>query len=243
MVMNRRTLVDAILRARRRHQVELGHDAIDEMAIPSYLEGNALSRFFSWGKLHFVLKAAELKANQRILDFGCGTGILLGDFTQDGRFTFATDLELTVAREVTRELGISPVQFIQPDEVSNEIPDGSLDRIVAANVLEHVEERVELLKLFGRKLKVDGRLIVSGPTENRLYRLGRRIVGFSGDYHVATVRDVFDDVLCAGFQTTKMHNWPLPGPVCLYKIAAFQVSANSMESDAHQISRDNRRAA
>ena len=35
-----------------------------------------------------------------------------------------------------------------------------------------------------------GRMLVSGPTENALYRLGRRIAGFDGHYHKVTIYDV-----------------------------------------------------
>lgn len=41
-------------------------------------------------------------------------------------------------------------------------------------------------------LKPDGTLLVSGPTESWWYRLGRRVVGFSGEYHVRSIHDIHD---------------------------------------------------
>jgi hypothetical protein len=45
----------------------------------------------------------------------------------------------------------------------------------------------ELLEILVRKLAPGGVLILSGPTENGLYRLGRRIAGFDGHYHETTI--------------------------------------------------------
>jgi len=39
-------------------------------------------------------------------------------------------------------------------------------------------------------LRPDGRMIVSGPTESWVYRLGRRIAGFQGPYHMTTIHHI-----------------------------------------------------
>jgi hypothetical protein len=41
-----------------------------------------------------------------------------------------------------------------------------------------------------RLLRPDGKLLVCGPTENWIYKLGRRIVGFSGEYHHRSIADI-----------------------------------------------------
>jgi hypothetical protein len=43
---------------------------------------------------------------------------------------------------------------------------------------------------LAESLADDGVVIVSGPTESPLYRLGRRVAGFGGHYHKHTVFDV-----------------------------------------------------
>jgi SAM-dependent methyltransferase len=78
------------------------------------------------------------------------------------------------------------------------LPDHTLDVILALDVLEHVDDLAAVLRQMVRLLKQDGLLLVSGPTENWLYRLGRRIgqriagPEFSGHYH----RRNIDDIRC-----------------------------------------------
>jgi predicted SAM-dependent methyltransferase len=101
------------------------------------------------------------------------------------------------------------------------IPDGSIDSIIAASVLEHINDRQMVLSLMASKLTPTGRIVISCPTENLLYRLGRKIVGFSGDYHLAKAFDVFADIQAVGFNMVYLRQWPMPGPLCLYQIATF----------------------
>lgn len=222
MSVSRARLRREIARAYEAHRPQLGQEAVDEMAMPSYVAGNALSRLVFWGKLRHVVEAADLAPGQRVLDFGCGSGVLLPALCAEGREVVATDLELGPARQVAGALGLAGVRFVEAAAWEEAVPDRSLDRIVAANVLEHVEPRPALLATFARKLVPGGRLVVSGPTENALYRLGRRIVGFTGHYHVATVHDVLDDVEAAGLRTRTRRRFPMPGPACLYVIAAYE---------------------
>ncbi len=219
--VSRRRLIRAISTACRKVGSRLGCEAIDEMAIPSYLQGGRLSRYVFWRKLDYVVRAARLVPNSRVFDFGCGTGILLPRLSTDGRRIQATDLHLEMARDVAGALQLPRVEFVSADAWREAVPDGATETIIAANVLEHVENRREILTVFARKLTPTGRLVISGPTENRLYRLGRALVGFTGHYHVCTVREVLADVRVLGFRQVYQRRWPLPGPWCLYEITAF----------------------
>lgn len=209
-----------------RYCAQLSADITDEMAFPAYLRGNALSRYFFWRKLEYVIKAAALRPDTAVFDFGCGSGVLLPTLSDEGRVVWATDLHLGPAQYLTSAMKLSSVEFLDPDAWQKEIPDGRLDVIIAANVLEHIEDRKSLLRILAQKLKPDGRLVVSGPTEGELYRMGRRLIGFSGDYHVSTIYDILSDVRETGFRNVYQHKLPFIEPFCLYIIASFQ-SANS----------------
>ncbi|MEW6249755.1 MAG: methyltransferase domain-containing protein, partial [Planctomycetota bacterium] len=116
--------------------------------------------------------------------------------------------------------------FIPANAWAEHVPDGSLDLLVAANVLEHIEERRALLATMSAKLNPSGRLVISGPTENMLYRLGRRIVGFSGHYHVSNVSHVLADAAAVKLRRMARRRYPLPGPGCLYVVASFAPPAS-----------------
>jgi hypothetical protein len=70
------------------------------------------------------------------------------------------------------------------------IPRGLYGTSFALDSLEHNDSVPELVGALIAGLKADGRLIVSGPTENGLYRFGRRVAGFKGHYHHTNIHDI-----------------------------------------------------
>ena len=222
LLPSRNVLREAISRAFSTHEGVLGREITDEQAVPSYLRGWALSRAVFWGKLKPIVRAANVRPGEAVFDFGCGTGILLPTWVGRGARVWATDLHLEMARHVARELVPGQVDFVASDAWCDAIPDGSLDAVVAANVLEHIEDRPALYSTLRRKLKPCGRFVVSGPTENSAYRFGRALIGFTGEYHVTTIDDLLREVAHRGFRQTWLHRYPLPGPACLYRVARFE---------------------
>ena len=221
MNVSKHELIGALRAAHQEAGVPLGEEVTDEMAVPSYLQGGRLSRYVFWRKLEHVINAARLAPNTSVFDFGCGTGILLPRLAANGRSVLATDLYPEIARNLANRLGLQGVQFVPADRWQRMIPEGRVETIIAANVLEHVQDRREIIAAFLRKLTPAGRLVICGPTENLTYRFGRWMVGFSGHYHVTTVHRVVADARAAGAKQVHLKSFPLPGPLCLYKIAVF----------------------
>jgi ubiquinone/menaquinone biosynthesis C-methylase UbiE len=219
--MTKSELSAAILAAYNEAGRALGTDVTDEMAVPAYLAGRWISRYVFWRKLDFIVSNARLRPGTRVFDFGCGTGILLPRLCADGRQVTATDLHPEIARCLVRNLGLANVEFVAADSWEQRLADGQVETIIAANVLEHIEDRREVLATLRRKLSPSGRLVISGPTENRLYRFGRRLIGFSGSYHVTSIDTILADARAVGLRPERLTRFPLPGPLCLYKIAAF----------------------
>jgi SAM-dependent methyltransferase len=74
------------------------------------------------------------------------------------------------------------------------LPPDSFDFITALDVLEHVPDLSATVLHLGALLRPGGRLVVCGPTENVLYKVGRWLAGFSGDYHVRDIEDIHQAV-------------------------------------------------
>src|SRR5262249_40921791 len=108
-----------------------------------------------------------------------------------------------------------------------EVAPGSVDVVVAAEVLEHIDDPTETLALFHRVLKrspdpaSDGSLLVSLPTENRAYRFGRRLAGVDGHFHVHDAASLARRIRAGGFRPIESRSVPLPGPLSIYLVARY----------------------
>ena len=202
------------------------HDR-DEMAIPSYLHRIPAMRWMAWRRGEVVadrLNAWRVDhgAGRRIVDFGCGSGVLLRECRAAATEVFGIDLELGPAQMLLDAWSIDGVTLMTPDEADKRIEPNSVDVIIAAEVLEHLEDKLPAaLATFHRWLKPDGRFIVSLPTENELYRLGRRLAGFSGHYHHDNAASIDEAIRAQRYRRLGRWMLPLPGPLAIYWVCEY----------------------
>lgn len=167
--------------------------ALDEAALPAYAHSNPLIDIVFWRRLTVALAEARRQEGRRALDFGCGTGVMSEALAKAGFAVTAVDLDLGPKKLLEERVRFAPsITFIEGDLLTLTIPPESFDVIVALDVLEHISPLGPYVSAFDRLLAPGGVLIVSGPTENWLYRLGRRLAGaeFTGHYHVCDIDDV-----------------------------------------------------
>lgn len=195
----------------------------DEMAIPSFLHKNPALRWMAWRRIAVVGKLVEevCPRGGTVLDFGCGTGVLFGAASTRAERIWGVDLVLDAARLWTLKRGFHQVSLVHAGDVA-QIPDRSVDLIVAAEVLEHIDDPTETLAFFRRVLKPTGSLLVSLPTENRAYRFGRRLAGFSGHYHDHDAWHIDGNIQKGGFVRRLAKTIPGPGPLAIYLVARYE---------------------
>lgn len=196
------------------------------MAIPSYLHSNPALRWMAWRRLEVVVTAMKRLApptssGSVALDFGCGSGVLFRDTLACFGRVVGVDLVLTAARAMVSELGLKDVSLYTPTEADAAVPAGSVDLLIAAEVLEHVDDLPPTLTQFKTWLKPNGRLLVSLPTENALYRLGRRLAGFSGHYHHSNAASIDQKIRAFGFRRLSLAQIPAPGPLSIYWVMEY----------------------
>lgn len=160
----------------------------DEMAIPSYMHANPLIRWLMWRRYETIESLMKSARDEPALEFGCGVGLFLPTLCQRYTTVYATDLFPVFAQALCKQRNLN-VTFV--DEIGA-VSDESLGTIIAADVLEHVDDLDSYLSLFETKLRRGGELLISGPTENALYRLGRVLAGFGGKggYHHRDISDI-----------------------------------------------------
>lgn len=140
-------------------------------------------------QVHYALIADQIrrlvpKPSAQVLDYGCGEALQAGKiaeacgrlFLLDGAVRVRADLAVRHGRD--KRIGI-----LSPEDLENEIGDGTLDLIIVNSVLQYLPagERDEMLARLARKLAPDGHLVVAdvippqvGPLQDAwaLLRLG-----------------------------------------------------------------------
>lgn len=193
---------------------------IAEMAIPSYLHWNPFIRRLMWKRYIFISRLANFTKDMSVLEFGCGAGIFLPELASKCNKVYAIERFPVFVKLLNwqQELNVLIVDSI------DEIEDASLDIIVAADVLEHLlhEELLDLIKVFLKKLKPGGRLLISGPTENFVYKIGRILAGAkNAEYHHTNI-DALCEVIGKTFLKQRIRTLPYVTPPYLFKICEFR---------------------
>lgn len=189
---------------------------LDEIGFPAYSHANPLIKWLFWKRLHAVMDHVERRAPWgRALDFGCGSGVMLPFLSKVCVEVVAADVDLLPLERMKTHMPLA--SNIKEWDVSGPVlaqaAAASFDLIIALDVLEHVRDLPwtlgHLLRLLGKR----GELVISGPTENVLYRFGRRLAGpeYSGEYHergVAEIRSTLQQKV--EVQQIATLYWPMP---------------------------------
>ena len=202
-----------------RANVDISAADRDEMAIPSYLHDNSLIRWLMWRRYEVIAELANFSGSQHALEFGCGLGLFLPTLAGHCREVSAVELFPAYAQELCRQMNLK-VGFL---DAITQLPEQSLDLIVAADVLEHVEPLEDFLRQFHARLKPGGRLVVSGPTENLAYKLGRVLAGFAGKggYHHTNILRINAALQNTGFDLVENRRLPFSCLPALFKVSSF----------------------
>jgi 2-polyprenyl-3-methyl-5-hydroxy-6-metoxy-1,4-benzoquinol methylase len=177
-------------------------EVLSEAALPAYAHKNPIIDYIFWKRLEIAANfvSANSKPNSNILDFGCGTGVFSYEMALRGYNLTSLDLNLKPVELLKNKIQYSEnIAFIEGDFFALNFEENSFDAIVALDVLEHIplNELPLFLEKFDKILKKDGCIVISGPTENILYKIGRKLAGndFTGEYHETTIskiKDVFE---------------------------------------------------
>lgn len=189
-------------------------EAWEETCVPSYVHPNRAAALVSWWRLFAAVDLADRHASWGpVLDFGSSVGELAHVLPpQAGPYEFC-ELE---------EHAVEVLMANRPDAVRRTLedaPENHYSVVFALDSLEHNEAYAELLEVLATKLRPGGLLVLSGPTENRLYVLGRRIAGYDGHYHETNIYAIEE----AAKRTLQMAEaWTVPMGAPLFRISGWR---------------------
>jgi 2-polyprenyl-3-methyl-5-hydroxy-6-metoxy-1,4-benzoquinol methylase len=161
---------------------------LDEAGFPAYSHPNLLISWLFWQRLHIAINHFEkYSPYEKVLDFGCGSGVMLPFLAQQSQHVTAMDIDLDPLERVREHIPLAGhVHMVDANQIPlSQLKPKSFDLINALDVLEHVQDLPSTLSELLNLLKPGGQLLVSGPTENAFYQIGRRLAGpeYSGEYH------------------------------------------------------------
>ena len=120
-------------------------------------------------RLGYIEERTGTLNGQRVLDVGCGGGLLSEAMARRGAHVTGIDLShdaIEVARQHARESGVA-VDYQQQDLalLADDAP-GSFDRVTCLEMLEHVPDPGAIVDACGRLLRPGGDLILSTINRN-----------------------------------------------------------------------------
>jgi ubiquinone/menaquinone biosynthesis C-methylase UbiE len=147
---------------------------------------------------------AELRAagSRRVLDVGCGTGILATRIGEDGRGARVVGCDLSMGmlrRAAARVRGA----WVQGDALRLPLRDGALDAVISTQAFHFLPDRRAALAEFHRVLRPGGLLVIAmiNPRTLAVSRLmsraGTRVLGV-GFWPTRT--ELRDDMASSGFE-------------------------------------------
>jgi 2-polyprenyl-3-methyl-5-hydroxy-6-metoxy-1,4-benzoquinol methylase len=189
-------------------------ETIEESCVPSYVHQNPLAAWVAWARLTAAVSLHSRHAPPgEVLDFGAATGELHHVLAPKDEYHFVEENQALVDALSARIPSAKHVRL-------EDLPERTYAAIFALDSLEHNEDVRPLLEALADSLRPDGIFILSGPTENWLYKLGRKIARFDGHYHQQTIYDIEQEA-SRSFQRVERRVVPLGVP--LFSISAWRL--------------------
>ena len=138
----------------------------------SYMSEAQVEQTLNWLNVikEQVLALAQIKENEKIADFGCGSGLLgfgvLEKFKDKVEIIFSDKFEdcLEECKKILSEIKTeNNAKFLQSDILDIKLPDNYLDCAMTRSVLVHVTDKKRAFNELYRVIKQDGRYCAFEP--------------------------------------------------------------------------------
>ena len=139
--------------------------------------GTIAERIYHYYRVNNMVKMIN-KKNLKILDIGCGTGILF-EYLCEGNFLVGIDLSkwcIFKAKRYAKKAGLKP-RLIVANIFNIPLKENTFDLIIISGVIEHLRSNPKTITgVLSRLLKKDGKILVSLPYSNPFNPLSNKKV-------------------------------------------------------------------
>jgi SAM-dependent methyltransferase len=141
------------------------------------------------------LVLSSINSNGLVVDFGAGNGTFAKRIAADGHNVICIETDPILISDLEKA-GLKVMDSLDA------IPDSSVDFLYSLNVLEHIAEDFGVSKLWFRKLRPGGSIVVFVPAFQFLYTSMDRKVGHERRYTRKSLNSV---IMNAGFNVNKIY--------------------------------------
>jgi len=134
------------------------HGTAEGIRFPWWVE--RLQRWLYDGRVRRMERMLGLTSPGRVLDIGCGPGLLLRAFQASGWTVHGTELDARAARRASERVG---VVVGDADPAQLPWPESHFDAVVMWHVLEHLREPHCVLAEVARVLRPGGAFLIATP--------------------------------------------------------------------------------
>ena len=139
---------------------------IDERAYNSDL---CTQRFFQRRRTNTIKNLLEAKNGEIILDIGCGSGVQLRALGLDSpKLMIGMDLNRSALR-FAKGKNITNTEFLIADAEQLPFNEKTIDRIICAEIIEHLHEPEKMIAESERVLRGGGKIAISTPNEHSIW--------------------------------------------------------------------------
>jgi uncharacterized protein (TIRG00374 family) len=139
---------------------------IDEKAFNSDM---LVQRYFQRRKTEVIKNSLVVERHDVIIDIGCGSGVQIKEIGKKGySLAIGIDINLNAIR-FARERSLPDTEFIIADAQYLPIKSSSADKIVCAEIIEHLKRPQNLVNEIARILKHGGAVVITTPNDKSVW--------------------------------------------------------------------------
>ena len=139
---------------------------IDEKAFNSDM---LVQRYFQRRKTEVIKNSLVMEIQDVIIDIGCGSGVQLKEIGKNG-YSRAVGIDVNLnALRFAKGRSLPDAEFILADAQYLPIRSSSVDKIICAEIIEHVKDPRLLINEISRVLKQRGAVIITTPNDKSVW--------------------------------------------------------------------------
>lgn len=175
-----------------------------------------------------ILNEHNIGKDKKILDYGCGSGFLVGQFQDKGYDARGVDVSKE-AIEFGTQKGIRNLSVA--NGINTNFPDSNFDLILAMDVVEHTEEDNLAVKELERLLKPGGHLIITVPAYQWMWGVQDEVAHHFRRYTMSSMLNLIKAHTPLSVLKKTYFNTFLFPPAALVRIVSKWFNIKKRESD------------